>query len=426
MAVPGLGQQTTLTLSKCISLSLEQSPTLRSSRASQQSASAGVTGAFGQFLPSLGVAASYGKYLNQGSGLSTFGSSSGNAGLYGITGTAAYTLFNGFQNTASYERANRTYDAATSTLERTRQDIAFNVTQGFLNVLRTERIAKSREENLKISREQLDRVKALYEVGSVPQANVLQQETQAANDEVAWLQSKNDWYTAKNDLITLIGLDGSREYVFSDNDVPQTIPQDDRDRYRAKVGDVNAAITRTLQTRADVVALRARMAADESSITVARSGYWPSVSLSLSYAWENTSFAGFDSLGSTKFGVNLQVPIFDRLATRANVEEAEASSIITRSSYDELVLQVSAQVHKAYYDLDAAEQSLTATDRALQSAEENRRTAEERYKLGAANVLDFITAESQYLIASINAVNAVYSYLGARSEIEYETGTLIP
>jgi outer membrane protein TolC len=91
------------------------------------------------------------------------------------------------------------------------------------------------------------------------------------------------------------------------------------------------------------------------------------------------------------------------------------------ASHEFLLEQVRAQIKKAYYDLESAELQLSATARAVSSAVENKRTAEERYKLGAGTVLDFITAESQYLTAQVNGVNAVYGYLGSRAAVEYLT-----
>ena len=118
------------------------------------------------------------------------------------------------------------------------------------------------------------------------------------------------------------------------------------------------------------------------------------------------------------------MPIFDRFLTKSNVEVAEASYMSTNATFQLLLQQVRAQVKKAFYDMESAELQLQATNRAIVSAAENRRTAQERYNLGAGTVLDFLTAESLYLTADVNRVNAIYNYLGSRSTVEYYTGLM--
>lgn len=413
-------QTVDLSLDRCIGLAMEHNQTLQQARATVQSASASVTGAFGAFLPSLSLGAGYTRKLDGKTSTNVFGAAI-SPYAYSLSANANYTLFNGFANSASYERSSRLYDASELTLKRTVQDISYQVTQGFLNALRTEQIMTTREANLKVTREQLDRVKSLYEVGTVPRANVLQQETQEANDEVAYIQSRSDWNNARNDLVSLMGVDPSLEYSFSNAAVPPTISPDDQKAFRQRSGSVQEAIARAINNRYDVEASRNRLRGDEASLTTSRSGYYPNVGVSLGYGWQNDRFSNFSDYGSTTLGLNLTVPIFDRFATSTSVQITEAAIQTTKATQELLLQQVRAQIKRAYYDLETAEMQLGATDRAVQAAEENRRTADERYKLGAGTVLDFITAESQYLIAQVNKVNAVYGYLGAKAAVEYYT-----
>lgn len=422
-------QSTELTLDRCIALALDHNQTLEQARANVRSASASVTGAFGIFLPGLSISAGYNRRLDNNSALSRFSTngtllSAAVPYSYSLGANANYTIFNGFSNTATYERANRNYDAAEFTLKRNIQDITYQVTQGYLNVMRTGQLMIVRNENLKVDKEQLDRVQAQYSIGTVPRANVLQQETQEANDEVALLQSRNDWNNAKNDLISLMGIDPAVEYTLSSSSIPDSISDNDIKQFRDRAGTVNVAIARSISNRYDVESSRESILGAEASISNARGGYYPNISASLSYGWNNSQFDNFSDYASTNLGVNLTMPIFDRFLTRTNVEIAEATDMSVNATYQLLLQQVRSQVKKAYYDLETAELQLQATSRAILSAAENRRTAQERYNLGAGTVLDFLTAESLYLTADVNRVNAVYNYLGSRSTVEYLTALM--
>jgi outer membrane protein TolC len=61
-------------------------------------------------------------------------------------------------------------------------------------------------------------------------------------------------------------------------------------------------------------------------------------------------------------------------------------------------------------------------EKAVVAARQNRYAANERYKLGAGGYSDYLLANSQYLTAQINQVNAVFQYRLALYEIRYLVG----
>ncbi|HET7152419.1 MAG TPA: TolC family protein, partial [Candidatus Kapabacteria bacterium] len=417
--------QQQLTLNQCVTIGLDRNYTLHSSAASIQQTSGAMTAAFGQFLPGVSVNAGYSRNLDGTQSL--FFTPEGvrsSAFSYSLSGSINYTIFNGFSNTAGYNQATNNYDAAENSYERTRQDIKYQIVQGYLNVERTEQLMKAQEDNLKVGKDQLEMVKAQYQVGSVPQANVFTQETQVANDQVAYIQAKNTWNTARNNLVALIGLDPVNDYTFTSSDLPTEISNDDEKAFRQKIGDIQTSVARALDQRPDVTASHNQIQSAESFVTVAHSGYYPNVSASVSYGWRNDQFSDFSALSSTSLGINLSMPIFDRFQTNSQVEAADASYQVDQANYEQLVQTVRTQVKQSYYDLEASEEQLDATKTAQDAADENRRTAEERYKVGAGTELDFLTAQSQYLTAEVNRINAVYSYLGAQYEVQYMTGVI--
>jgi len=83
---------------------------------------------------------------------------------------------------------------------------------------------------------------------------------------------------------------------------------------------------------------------------------------------------------------------------------------------------VTVEVKKAVLDLDAAMKSLQVTDKALVSAAEDRKIAEERYNLGAGTLLDLLVANASFVNAEANKVNAVYGYLTAKYNLEFALG----
>ncbi|MBL7974609.1 MAG: TolC family protein, partial [Candidatus Kapabacteria bacterium] len=51
-------------------------------------------------------------------------------------------------------------------------------------------------------------------------------------------------------------------------------------------------------------------------------------------------------------------------------------------------------------------------------------SAQERLNVGAATVLDYLTANNLLINAKINRVNAVYNYFDVQFQVRYAIGTL--
>jgi outer membrane protein len=69
-------------------------------------------------------------------------------------------------------------------------------------------------------------------------------------------------------------------------------------------------------------------------------------------------------------------------------------------------------------DLQAARLQTEITGTSLQAAEEDLRVQQERYRLGAATILDVLTSQVTLNEAEVAAVNARFAYLTAKAQIE--------
>ena len=80
--------------------------------------------------------------------------------------------------------------------------------------------------------------------------------------------------------------------------------------------------------------------------------------------------------------------------------------------------QVAAALTGYVADLQAARLQADITRTSLQAAEEDLRVQQERYRLGAATILDVLTSQVTLNEADVAAVNARFAYLRAKAQIE--------
>src|SRR5690606_37596406 len=161
----------------------------------------------------------YGLAFDQTTGqLTSQTSESVNVGL-----SASVNLFDGFRNRRALDRARIERAAAGLTLERTRQQVAFDVSSRFLQTLLDAEIVRIREEALAAQRAQLAQVEALVDAGTRARADLFAQRAAVAEAEVALVQAQQAAELSKTGLVEVLQLDPFGDYVFT---APPIAPED--------------------------------------------------------------------------------------------------------------------------------------------------------------------------------------------------------
>ena len=194
----------------------------RTSRA----AGAGLTGAFGQYLPGINFNANYNRQLTNlreqisiVNGVPIRGQPLPNT--YGMNLNMNWTIFNGFDREARYDAAKRNVDAAEQDVTFQRMLVAYQITRQYIEVLRTGKAGGSTARTACACRGQrMIRVKALYDNGRAPVTQLLSQETEVANQETEVVRAENTHDLAKVDLLTIMCVDPTQQIDLNENDFP--------------------------------------------------------------------------------------------------------------------------------------------------------------------------------------------------------------
>jgi NodT family efflux transporter outer membrane factor (OMF) lipoprotein len=175
-----------------------------------------------------------------------------------------------------------------------------------------------------------------------------------------------------------------------------------------------------LQRRPDIAAAERRAAAANATIGVARAAYYPDFTIGAIYGYQNTGQAGNDKAGANyagmgellaapnsfwSFGPGVIFNLFDAGLRDAQVAQTRAALEQRGAEYRATVLAAFQQVEDDLSSLKYDTEEELEQDAAVKSATQTLTLAFNRYREGAVNYLEVVTAQTAALSAQRSALD---------------------
>lgn len=151
-----------------------------------------------------------------------------------------------------------------------------------------------------------------------------------------------------------------------------------------------------LERRPDVAAAERRMAAANAEIGVARTAYYPTLSITGGTGFEGTTITNWFSGPSVlaNLGASAVGTIFEGGRRRALTDQAQAAYEQNVANYRQTVLNAFQEVEDNLAALRILESEAKTQDVAVAAAEHSLELSNNRYKGGVSNYLEVITAQN--------------------------------
>lgn len=417
LMVPLLAGARTWTLDQCTDYAAEHSLTVRQRVLERMNAENTVTADKDKFLPT--VNANAGQSWDFGRGLTSENTyANRNTSSFNYNVGMSVPLFQGMSRWRQLQYDQASLVQTLQQVEAAREDVTLNVMAQYLQVLYAGEMHDVAVEQARISKVQLDHQQRLLEGGKVPEADVIQARAQLAQDQVTVVTTDNDRQLALVELARLMEL----ECDLKDFDVAPIADM------TPMAYDPDSVYARALQSNHAILAARQGIAVADKGISVAKTGWLPSLSFNAGFGSQYYRLSGVDnpSFGkqmrdnmSKQLGFSLSVPLFDGLSTRNSVRSARVRRLNAELDYEQQATTLFKAIRQAYYEAVAAEQKLTASSASVDANREALRVVTDKYDLGRANATEFEQAKTNFIKSLAENTQARYELALRRRILEF-------
>lgn len=340
-----------------------------------------------------------------GSGVSTPG--------YQTNATVRQLLFD-FNHTRDLVREALAQElAAGASLTQVESDTVLQVKTAFYAYVQNTRLVKVNEKNVTAQKEHVTMAEERYRAGVGLPSDVVRANAALSDAIFSLTQSRNDALQSMVSLSLAMGIDPRTPLEASDEPEPAL-----------SFDTLDALIAMAFEKRPEMIQALATLQASQYRKSAAFTNDAPALTGSAGWFTRGQEF--FGNTIFTNLGVSVQWPLYDGGETAGLVKEAQASIMSALARIESTRQIVVSDVAKAYLNLQTAKQKLATAEAELANADEALKLTEGRYRAGLGTLLDVLDAESAYLGANTNCVNARSALDQSNAALSYAVGAALP
>ena len=405
------------TLEKSISQALENSYKIKARNERIEQANDILKQARADFLPKLGTAYSYNRLseppISRSSTLlgTPIPLVVGTEDNYRWTWFLRQPLFTGFALISSYRLAELGIDQSQLEMDLEKLDLILRVKEAYFNILGSDKAIEVAQTTVESLTQTVKVARSFFEVGMIPVNDVLKAEVELANAEQSLVRAKNAGQTTRSTFNTVLV-----------RPVNEPVEVEDILVYKPEVGEYSAFEEKALENRPEIKILDVNILQADQQIRLAKSRYYPEISLSYQYIsdgdeasvkgspfvdanhWEVLAVANwtFWEWGKTYYAGREKESLKRQLIeTKLDVEDG-----------------IRLQVKQAMVDLDSSAKNIPTTQKGVESGEENLRVNAERYRAQVSTITDLLDAQTLLARARLDYYRALYDHNLAKARLD--------
>jgi len=346
-------------------------------------------------------------------------------------------LFNGLQNYNTIKKNKYQLTASELDLQSIKDNISLNIALAYLQIILNNELVKVTDNQLQITKQQIEKTRKMFDAGSIAKGNLLQIEAQAASEEMQLINMKNQLdisYLTLTQMLELQSPEGFRIVT----------PEISIDTNTVISGKVDEIFAQAQGLRPEIKSAELNLTSSEMDLKIAQGGRSPRLSMSHSmstmYSNIRKKLLGVDPVTfqpeygeypfpdqisdnlNYGFGFSLTLPILNGWQVNKNIANSRINIDNYRYNLEGEKKKLYKTIQQAYADAVASLKKYAASMKAVASMEESFRYTEQKFNVGMVTPVDYNAAKTQLLNAQSDMSQAKYEFIFKIKVLDFYKG----
>lgn len=413
------------TLPECINYAIEHNISLKQRENTRRQNEVSLNTAKNSRLPDLNAGVSESLGFGRSLGMdNTYSKNNTSNTSFQISTSVPILTGNRIENTIKLNQLN--LEASTADLEKARNDIRTQIAQQYIQIVYDTEILAVAKRQIGIDSLQLYRLQEMERNGKATLTEVLQQKSTMEQSRLTATQAENTYRLDLLALSQLLELPSPEGFSI----VIPTLPNN----YGSLI-NVNPEIIyqEAIAVKPEVQAEQLRLKASDANILIAKSAKYPTLSFNaglgtnyyktLNGNYKQDSFSSqIKNNFSQSLGLQLNVPIFNRYATRNSIKSASIDKENQQLALDNVKKTLYKEIQQVYYNTVAAEAKYKSSLQAEVTSKDAFNLTQAKYENGKATITEFNESKNNMMKAESDLVQARYQLIYQKALIDFYRG----
>lgn len=414
-----LQQDSSWTLQKCIERAFSQNIQIRKSDLANQRFGVYDEQAKAQRLPSVNASVSQNFDWSKNTTTGSTSYSGVNGSNYSIN--SGVTIFNASRITNQIKQADLELEGGKYSLETTKEAISLSILNAYLQVLYAEEQVKNSQKQIESTEGELNLAGERLALKNISISDYAQVKSQLASEKLTLANAESQLAIAKITLMQLMELPVSDNFSIAHPNLTAALNQ-------SRIPDVRAVYEMALSVKPQVKNAEVNKQIAGLDEKIARASFFPvlSASAGLSSGYSSrTSDTYFGQLNNGLMpaaGFSLSVPIFQKKQVKTSVAVAKLGYQDAQLSETDTKNQLRKSIEQACHDVTSAQIEYEASQEKYNSTNESTALADEKFKQGIINSVDYLVSKTNLIVAESQLLQAKYNLIFSYKTLDFYMG----
>ncbi|MDR0437197.1 MAG: TolC family protein [Bacteroidales bacterium] len=333
-------------------------------------------------------------------------------------------VFEGFRINNDIAARKLDFMASIEDQQKIKNDVSLTVASYFLNVLLQKEFLKIVQNQMTLTDTLLKRIEVLVSSGRESTAKLYELKAQLANDVFNVTTAEKNLSLALLDLVQLLEID---DFLAFDVAIPKLLIDVSQMPIPVVVFE-NAVVTLP-----DVRAEEFRLERSKKDLAIARSAYFPSVSLSGSTSTGYFYMSGHDAVNdpfSTQIernwrsyvGMSMSIPIFNRMSVRTNVSINKLQIQNQEFEVERAKKAIYKDIQRSMLNAKVSKDRYIAAANSAEASQKAFHFVTERFEAGRATFFDLQQSKNNLERALSEQIQAKYEFIFNTKILDFYNG----